>query len=230
VKTDRWAAFVAVLFSPPIGLVLGIAAALVLWFTLADAGLPGWARLALSLMAITALPGLWFLLLPILHLLPGAVRMPEPPGDADWAARQRKVWEQHHEALTALIDAPIRSIQAVGRTEEIASVRVTLLVLEVSEPGGCFWLQYALPAQEGVGLGSVDLQATVEDDIGRAYAVSARCLEASEAGGRCSIYFVPAPPAEARQLRLTIERLFVWGLPDAIVGPWSFQVEIEPLM
>ena len=226
-KTDRWAAFVSVLFSPPIALLIGVVAALALWFALADAGLPSWVRLALSLMSLTAIPGLWFLLLPLLHLLPGAVRIQVPAGHDEWFARQVKVWEEHGEAFGAIVAEPVSSVQAIHRTERSGDLWVALLTLDLGEHGGCFALQYGFTTGgQRMDEPTPDFAASVADDVGTPYAVSTRAIDTSQAGGRCSIYVVPRPPAEARRLRLSVDRFFIYGRPDPVEGPWQFDVEL----
>lgn len=217
------------LISPPFGFVLGIVAAVVLWIVLANAGIPQWARLAISLMAITAVPGLWFLILPIWLMAAHVTRIAEPAGQAEWMREDARVWEAHHETLSALVAAPIRSVHAFGISQENAGVRMTLLALDLSDHGGCFSVQYAMtgepqPMDEPPG----DVSATVEDDRGTTYAVSTRCLDTAPDGGRCTVYFLPAPSAEIASLRLTIDRLFMFGRGAAIEGPWTFNVPLRP--
>lgn len=223
-----WPGVFAVLIGPPFGFLLGIIAAVVLWFTLADAGLPDWAHLLISLMAVTAVPGLWFLILPIWLMVPQVTRIEEPAGHAQWMQQQARAWETHGEALGGLTTAPVRSVQAFGMGEENAEARLTLLTLDLTDGGGCFTVQYILkserqPMDEPFG----DLSATIDDEAGTRYVVMTRSLDISADGGRCSIYFVPAPPTEAANLRLTIGQLFMFGRDAAIDGPWIFNVPLR---
>jgi len=56
----------AMIFVPQFSLVSGILLGLLLWFLLAETGLPTWARLAISVLVIAGLLGLWFVALPIM--------------------------------------------------------------------------------------------------------------------------------------------------------------------
>ena len=223
-----WLGLLAILLSPPFGFLLGITAAVVLWITLADAGLPDWARVLISVMAVTAVPGLWFLILPLWLAVPQVMRIEEPDGHAQWLQEQARAWEANGEALGALTTAPIRSVQALGTTEENAEARLTLLALDLTNGGGCFSAQYILkgerqPMDEPPG----DLSATIADEAGTPYVVMTRSLDTSADGGRCSIYFVPAPPPGTTNLRLTVGRLFVFGREASIDGPWTFTVPLR---
>jgi len=223
-----WLGVFAILISPPFGFLLGIVVAVVLWITLADAGLPDWAHVLISLMAVTAVPGLWFLILPLWLMAPQVTRIDEPGGHAQWLQAQARAWEANGEALGALTTAPIRSVQAFGITEENAEARLTLLALDLADGGGCFSVQYVLtgerqPMDEPPG----DLSATLADEAGTQYVVMTRSLDTSADGGRCSIYFVPQPPPGTTNLRLTVHRLFVFGRNAAIEGPWTFNVPLR---
>lgn len=226
-QSSGWRSALAILISPPFGYILGLIAAIVLWFALADVELPQWARLAISLMAVTAVPGLWFLILPIWLMIPQVIRMEEPAGHAEWMKQHARVWGAHHETLGAMVAAPIRSVHAFGTSQESSGVRMTLLALDLTDLGGCFSIQYAMlgepqPMDEPPG----DLSATVEDDHGTTYAVATRSLDTAPNGGRCSVYFLPAPAARTARLRLTIDRLFIIGRGAAIEGPWTFDVAL----
>ncbi len=224
-----WLGVLAILMSPPFGFLLGIIAAVGLWIALADAGLPDWAHLLISLMAVTAVPGLWFLILPLWLMVPQVIRIEEPHGHTRWAQEQGRVWEAHGEAFGALVAAPIQSVRAFGISQETPGARITLVALDMADGGGCFSVQYALHAErEPMEEPPMDLSAAVEDEAGTTYAVTTRSLDTSADGGRCGIYFVPAASAETGSLRLTVERLFVFGRNTAIEGPWIFSVPLRP--
>lgn len=223
-----WLGVLAILMSPPFGFLLGVIAAVVVWITLADAGLPNWAHLLISLMAVTAVPGLWFLVIPLWLAVPQAMRIEEPAGHAQWMQQQARAWETHGEALGALTAAPIQSVQAFGTTEENAEARLTLLALDLAVGGGCLSVQYILKGERApMDEPPVDLSATIADDAGTQYVVMTRSLDISADGGRCSIYFVPAPPAQTAELRVTIGQLFMFGRHAAVDGPWTFNVPLR---
>jgi hypothetical protein len=225
---ERPLALLAMLISPPFAFLLGIVGAVVLWNVLADVDLPGWARLGLSLMAVPAVPGIWFLFLPILFRTPRAVRLGDDEYQA-WQDRQMKVWEEHRVKLSALGAQPIERVIAVGSAVTVREVTITVIAVALGRMGGDIGLAHSQRLRddgEEMDFSIGELMAEVSDDIGTAYVAMGSPIEMSAVGARTHVAFFPAVPPDATELRLRIPRLFGLGSIDATDGPWDFCIPL----
>ena len=224
---DRALALAAMLISPPFAFILGIIGAVVLWNVLEGADVPAWARLGLSLMAIPAVPGLWFVFMPILFRLPRAI----PAGGDEferWQEARLKVWEEHREAFDALGRQLIERVVASGSASTANDVTITLVAVAFGSEGGDINLILTTTQPTDVQDPAIwDLAADLSDDAGTAYALQPAPIEMSAVGSRAYIAFIPAVPADATELRLTIPKLFRLGETEATVGPWDFSMPLR---
>lgn len=216
------------LITPPFAFLLGIIGAIVLWNVLGGADLPGWARLGLALMAVPAVPGVWFLVLPILFRVPRAIR---PGGDEfqSWQDRQIMLWEEHREEFNALGRQPIDRVIASGSAATTNDVTITLIAVAVGSEGGDINLIQTIRRDSQDDEHSLwDLVAELSDDVGTSYVLMGAPVEMSTVGARTHIAFIPAVPVAATELRLSISKLFVLGDTEATPGPWEFTVPVAP--
>jgi len=216
------------LISPPFAFLLGMVGAVVLWIALGEVDLPGWARLGLSLMAIPAVPGLWFLLLPVLF---GATSVVRAGGDelTEWRDHQMKVWQDHEQQLRALGRQPIERVLASGSSVTASGVTITLIAVALGKLGGDLSLAHAATVRADDECAEVEeLMAEVTDDIGTRYVVMASPLQMVAVGARTHIAFFPAVPPEATELRLHVAKIFRLGEVDALAGPWELTVQVAP--
>lgn len=224
--TGRLLALVSMLISPPFAFLLGIVGAVVLWNVLADVDLPGWARLGLALMAVPAVPGLWFLFLPILFGIPRAVRMGDDEFQA-WQDRQIKLWEDHRDAFKALGRQPIEHVIASGSAATANDVTITLIAVAMGSAGGDINLIHTIRrSSENEEHALWDLMAELTDDVGTTYVLMGAPVEMSTAGARTHLAFIPAAPVGAAELRLSITKLIRLGDAEATPGPWKFRVPL----
>ena len=224
--TGRLLTLLSMLISPPFAFLLGIVGAVVLWNVLGGADLPGWARLGLSLMAIPAVPGLWFLFLPILFGVPRAV---VAGGDEfqQWQDGQVKLWEEHREAFDAVGRQPIDRVIPSGAAVTANDVTITLIAVAAGSVGGDINLIQTIRRESDDEEHSLwDLIAELEDDVGTSYVLMAAPVEMSTVGARTHIAFIPGIPAGASELRLTIQKLFVLGEIEGTPGPWEFNIPL----
>lgn len=218
----------AILISPPFAFLLGIAGAVVLWFALGEANLPGWARLGLSLMAVTALPGLWFIALPIIFARQGATRLGSPEFQA-WEDRRMNLWETHRVELERLGHQRIERVIASGEAATAADVTITLVAVALGAHGGDITLiQTAGQEPDNRDLSLAELVTDLTDDVGTRYAVVNAPVEMSVTGARTHVMFVPAVPESASELRLSVEKILEVPDTEPIRGPWRFRVPIGP--
>lgn len=225
---ERLLALGAMLIAPPFAFLLGIIGAVVLWNVLAGSDLPGWARLGLSLMAVPAVPGLWFLLLPIIFAAPKVTRLGNDEFRA-WQDDQVMMWAKHREALRALGAQPIERVIASGSATTAGDVTITVIAVALGKLGGDISLAQTARVHEGDEEFSIgDLMAEVSDDAGTAYVVMGSPIEMSAVGARTHVAFFPAMPADATELRLRIPKLFRLGDVDALSGPWEFTIPLAP--
>lgn len=226
--TGRLLALLAMLISPPFAFLLGIIGAVVMWNVLADVDLPGWARLGLSLMAVPAVPGVWFLFLPILFRMPPAVRLGDDEYQA-WQDRQIKLWEEHREELGALGAQPIERVIAVGTAVTVGEVTITVIAVALGRLGGDIGLAHSQrPSEddEARDFGVGELMAEVTDDLGTTYVVMGSPIEMSAVGARTHVAFFPAVPPGASEIRLHIAKVFGLGSIHATHGPWDFRIPL----
>lgn len=222
----RVLAVLTMLISPPFALLLGIAGAVVLWFALGEVDLPEWARLGLSLMAVPALPGLWFIGLPFLFAAQRATRVGGPEIQA-WEDSRTKIWEEHRAELERLGHQRIERVIASFEAVTVTDVTITLVAVALGTDGGDITLiQTAGQEPDDRDFSLSDLVIELTDDIGNRYAVVSAPVEMLVTGARTHVMFVPAVPDPATELRLTIEKILELGDVEPITGPWVYRVPV----
>ncbi len=136
--------------------------------------LPAWARLGLSLIAVPAVPGLWFLFLPIVFGVPRAV----PAGGDEfqqWQDHQIKLWEEHREAFDTVGRQPIDRVIASGAAVTANHVTITLIAVAAGSVGGDINLIQTIRRESDDEEHSLwDLMAELDDDLGTSYVLWGR--------------------------------------------------------
>lgn len=225
----------AMIFAPPFALVGGVLVSVLLWFLLADAGLPTWARLAISILVAPGLPGLWFVALPIIFWR-NRVRSIELPTEVEaWQSAQLEVEQQHREEFETLRRQRIERVVAGGMSATADGIEMTVVAVELTAGGGVITvvnhpLNNIRPHQRDSDwdpecmpfFGAI---TRLTDDVGTDYAVSVQEFEIVTDRGRTRIDFIPPPPPNARELRLTMTQLYV---REALVlpGPWDINIPL----
>jgi hypothetical protein len=71
-----------------------------------------------------------------------------------------------------------------------------------------------------------DMLAELADDVGTTYVLMGAPVEMSGTVARSHLAFIPAVPAAATELRLSISKLFSLGNVETTPGPWEFIVPL----
>lgn len=225
----------AMIFAPPFALVGGVLVSVLLWFLLADAGLPTWARLAISILVVPGLPGLWFVAMPFLFWRNRVTGLEVPPRLQAWQEEQYEVMQQHQEEFETLRRQRIERVVAGGMSATADGIEMTVVAVELTTGGGVITvvkhpLNSLRPHQRDSDwdpecmpfFGAI---TRLTDDVGTDYALSVQDFESVTDGGRARIDFIPPPPSGAGELRLTMTQLYVReGL--VLPGPWDINIPL----
>lgn len=217
---------------PPFAFLIGTVAAIVVWLLLDGADLPAWSRLALSLMAVPATPGLWFVVLPILFARQNATGFALPPEVMAWQEEQFRLEEEHGDAFEAVRRQAIERVIGDGRTTSANDVAFTLVAIELGASGGTATLVHRRldgpadaptdPDEPPPPLAMYTPITRMTDDAGTRYVVFVGIDELSPTGGRSHVNFVPAPPQRATELRISLSHMAQPDSSLALPGPWEF--------
>lgn len=226
----------AMLVSPPFAFVLGIVGAVVVWIVLEGAALPTWGRIALALMAIPAVPGLWFLVLPVLFWRSRGISFSGPSELEPWQTEQMEVLTRDYDTFEALRRQRIDRVIASGQTVSADGVTMTLVAIELGEIGG----RISLAHQHADEPMADDVQpdppaptpaftpiTRAADGAGTTYTVYAMTDELSPSAGRTHVDFFPPPPPHASVLRVTLTKLARLDSSGLHPGPWEFLVGLD---
>lgn len=226
----------AMLVSPPFAFVAGIIGAMVVWILLEGAALPTWGRLALALMAIPAVPGLWFLVLPVLFWRSRGISFSGPSELEPWQTEQMEVLTHHYDTFEALRGQRIDRVIASGQTVTADDVTMTLIAVELGEIGGRISLAHQHAVEPLPDTARSDMPApvgaftpitSVTDDAGTTYTVHAMTDDLSPSGGRTHVDFFPPPPPDVPLLRVTLTELARPDTSGPYPGPWAFLVRLD---
>jgi len=226
----------AMIFVPPFALVSGVLVGVILWFLLADAGLPTWARAAISILVIPGLPGLWFVAMPILFWRNRVTRLVLPEDVERWQSAQFETMEHHHDDFDALRRQRIKRVVAGGMSATAKRIEMTVVAVELGTLGGVITVVHSPlddlqpkppdPDQVPDAYPFSGAITHLTDDVGTDYIVLAEASDHIADHGRVRIDFIPAPPSDAGELRLTMSQLYV-GEGLVLPGPWEISVPLR---
>lgn len=226
----------AMLVSPPFAFVLGIVGAVVVWILLEGAALPAWGRIALALMAIPAVPGLWFLVLPVLFWRSRGISFSGPSELEPWQTEQMDVLSRHYDTFEALRRQRIERVIASGQTVTADDVTMSLIAVEFGETGGRISLAHQHADEPMPDTAQPDMPepvgaftpiTSVSDDAGTTFTVYAMTDELSPSAGRTHVDFFPPPPPNASVLRVEVTKLTRLDAAGVLPGPWEFVVPLD---
>ena len=224
--TQRLLSLAAMIIAPPFAFLAGIIGAVVIWILLGETNLPGWGRLGLSLMAITAIPGLWFIVLPILFGANRSMRVGSDEFQA-WQDGQVKTWEHHRAAFEDVGRQRIERVIASGLAVTANDTTITLIAVALGPHGGDITLIQSARGQSVDESHSLsDFVAELHDDLGNTYHLLTAPSQMTPVGARSNIAFVPCPPREATELRLVIPEAVQLGQTESRIGPWEFVIPV----
>lgn len=155
------------------------------------------------------------------------VALPGPEA-ADVPGPLAEVPEPFPDALALSADS-LKGVVAVGQTQTVAGIDVTLVALERHDDA--VRVTY-MCRRHGAGVrGEMALaDALAVDDAGRRYRVA--CLSRPPAANRLdgTIVIGPAVPAASRRITVTIGTVWEGGGvgPEQTPGPWVFPIALHP--
>jgi hypothetical protein len=151
---------------------------------------------------------------------------PVPPEEAE---RFRQMARSFVEIETS----PLRRVIGVGLESTASGISVELIALEIRERGAVlYWKAH----RRGAGMiGGPDI--TLTDELGTTYRFLPAGWSSSDGESKGETRIAPAPPPDARSLRVVVERFgegrwapgpgpFGHEPPAVVTGPWRFEIEL----
>lgn len=187
-------------------------------------------------MATPAVPGLWFLVLPVLFWRMRGVSFSGPSELEPWQTEQMDILSRHSDIFEALRGQRIDRVIAGGQTVTADDVTMTLVAVELGEIGGRISLAHQHADEPMPDTAQSDMPepfpaftpvTSLTDDAGTAYTVHAMTDELSPSGGRTHVDFFPPPPPDATLLRAALTKLARPDTSGLYPGPWEFLVRLD---